>query len=176
MTTEPNTIEALIKELWKGLEGVTPGFPKWLHLLGDRTVYTKDPDDGCRIAAIVRADAHTDNAALFHIARCNPANISALLDHIAALQERAEKAEAEREAAELRLKIYEEEDARINAEFVAIAETALKEAEEVIRPFADFDTEDWKDEVRLFDDDPTLNMGHLRAAQRWIAARHTKEN
>lgn len=124
---------------------------------------------------------------------------SAILDHIAALQEQAEKAEAERdaakvearlawssdehqavwadlraraEAAELRLKIYEEEDARINAEFVAIAETALKEAEEVIRPFAaslDLLSKHFlhSDNIRGIGPDTAIGVGHLRAARRW---------
>lgn len=80
-------INALIAEMRAGLDGVTPGFPLWIWLLGDRTVYTRDPSDGCRISAVVRADCiGQNNGALAHIARCSPGNIARLLDHIEALR------------------------------------------------------------------------------------------
>ena len=63
-----------------GLEGVTPGFPRWIWLFGDRTVYTRDPSDGCRITPIVRTDyAGQNNEALAHIARLDPQTVRELV-------------------------------------------------------------------------------------------------
>jgi hypothetical protein len=222
------TIEALIKELRKGLEGVTPG--TWDNSGGTIGTYVEGRHSWTLVCFAGTNYAFSSEAVRnsAHIARCNPANISALLAHIAALQERVEKAEAEiaelteyvnedkadankwralasvdgpansfelwkdrAEAAELRLKIYEEEDARINAEFVAIADAALKEAEEVIRPFADLSAHfngkaglrpkndgdiiaSWATHTVNNGEDTPLTVGHLRAARRWIAARHTE--
>ncbi|RWN59937.1 MAG: hypothetical protein EOR99_32975 [Mesorhizobium sp.] len=81
------SVADLIVKLGAGLEGVTPGFGQWIRLFGERTVYTRDPNDGCRIHAVVRADSPGDNATLDHIARCAPDNIRLLLDHVAKLSE-----------------------------------------------------------------------------------------
>ena len=72
-----------ITALRDGTQGVTPGFPRWIWLFGDRTVYTRDPSDGCRTAAVVRADFIGQNSeALAHIARCDPGTIHALATEV----------------------------------------------------------------------------------------------
>jgi hypothetical protein len=94
MTDIPEDVMKLAREMREGLEGVSPGFGRWIHLFGERTVYTRDPSDGCRITAVVRADVPGDNATLDHIARCGPDNIRSLLDTIDSLiADRAAQAE-----------------------------------------------------------------------------------
>ena len=54
-----------------------------------------------------------------------------------------------------------------NRSFEAAAR--IKALEEALRPFADFDTEGFSSEMRAFDDDPNLTMGHFRRAARTYA-------
>ena len=48
------------------------------------------------------------------------------------------------------------------------AAARIEALEEALRPFADFDTEGFSSEMRAFDDDPNLTMGHFRRAARAI--------
>ncbi|RWX26618.1 hypothetical protein EHH54_34705 [Rhizobium leguminosarum] len=41
---------------------------------------------------------------------------------------------------------------------------------EALKPFAEFDTEDWPDSMRLFEDTPSLTMGHMRAAKNVLSS------
>ena len=90
MTTTPPDARNALAEIVAGLDGVTPGFPRWIRLFGERTVYTRDPNDGCRIAAVVRADATYSNEILDHIARCDPATMRSIADYVAALEAQVE--------------------------------------------------------------------------------------
>ncbi len=53
------------------------------------------------------------------------------------------------------------------------AEAELAQARKALEPFAQFDTEDWPDSMRLFEDDPSLTMGNMRAARAALAAKDT---
>ena len=45
------------------------------------------------------------------------------------------------------------------------AEKRIAELEAALAPFANFDTEDFPDDMRAFKDDSTLTMRHFRAAK-----------
>jgi len=70
--------DAKLKEMLGGLEDVTPGFPKWVWLIGNEIIYTADPSDGVRTHALVRRE-HASNAVMAHIARCDPETIRYLV-------------------------------------------------------------------------------------------------
>ena len=85
------------------------------------------------------------------------------VDQFTAERQRAETAEALAETNQF----WAEKE---HAEGVRLSER-LKEAEAVIAPFAAFDTEDFPDTMRLFDDDASLRIEHLRAAAKFLEAK-----
>jgi|GEM_PF-4345872 len=48
---------------------------------------------------------------------------------------------------------------------------AMERMRDALKPFADFNTEDFPDSMRAFEDDPTLTMGHFRRARAALANR-----
>lgn len=131
---------------------------------------------------------------------------SALLTALSEQTSRAERAEAERdaafamskcecgpdeacrnlsdlarraEAAELRLKAYEEVDADLNAKFLKISDARLKQAIELLKPLAETAKEI---NPQLADDHiigqpwPMPPVGHLRAAARFLQESNDADN
>lgn len=47
----------------------------------------------------------------------------------------------------------------------ADADAQVTRLTEALAPFANFNTEDFPDAMRAFEDDPSLTMGHFRAAR-----------